>query len=84
MDPRQRSLIAAAVRRNPERMQDRLRRQEPFATIEVAEFLEEIADEDFELPLVELLLPHLPREHQEAVLRAHPGWSTVLSAAAIP
>jgi hypothetical protein len=75
MDPRQRSLIATAIQSNPDRVQNRLRCRDSYAVVEVAEFLQEIGDEELAPDVIASLVSCLPPAHARAVVGAHRTWA---------
>ncbi len=78
MDHRQRSLVAAAITSNFSRVQDRLRRGDSHAIVEVSESLTEAGDEEVGGDVIRGLVPCLPPAHASAVISAHPAWMTVV------
>jgi hypothetical protein len=78
MDPRQRSLVAAAITNDFGRVQERLRHGDSYAIVEIAEFLREVGDDEVEREVIRRLVPCLPPVDASAVIRAHPEWTSVV------
>jgi hypothetical protein len=80
MDHRQRSLVAAAIRTDLGRVQNRLGDGDSYAIVEIAEFLREIVDDDLPIEVIQRLVSSLPAAQAGAVIAAHPSWPLLAEA----